>query len=118
MVEDFLRSVSQRLESQFSEFDVELIQLYPSSMIVLVGSRANSMNRPNSDFDIILFIECENPLNKMIEIYYRTQTHVPNCLKPNEVNDNNMHLSHMLYYGYKILYDDLDLKEKIEGMVR
>jgi hypothetical protein len=75
------------------------------------------MNRPNSDFDIILFIECENPLNKMIEIYYRTQTHVPNSLKPNEVNDNNMHLSHMLYYGYKILYDDLGLKEKIEGIV-
>jgi hypothetical protein len=49
------------------------------------------MNRPNSDFDIILFIECENPLNKMIEIYYRTQTHVPNSFKPNEVNDNNVH---------------------------
>ena len=75
------------------------------------------MNRPNSDFDIILFIECENPLNKMIEIYYRTQTHVPNSLKPNEVNDNNVHLSHMLYYGYKILYDGLGLKEKIEGIV-
>ena len=76
------------------------------------------MNRPNNDFDIILFIECENPLNKMIEIYSRTQTHVPNSLKPYEVNDNNVHLSHMLYYGYKILYDGLGLKEKIEGMVR
>jgi hypothetical protein len=37
MVEDLLRSVNQRLESQFSEFDVELIQLYLSSTIVLVG---------------------------------------------------------------------------------
>ncbi|WP_443296278.1 nucleotidyltransferase domain-containing protein [Stygiolobus sp. CP850M] len=50
------------------------MKLYPSSMIVLVGSRGTNMNRPNSDFDIILFIECENPLNKMLEIYYRTQT--------------------------------------------
>ncbi|QIW24459.1 nucleotidyltransferase domain-containing protein [Sulfolobus sp. S-194] len=120
MVEDLLRSINQRLESQFSEFLNELIKLYPSSTIVLFGSRASGKNRPNSDFDVILFIECDNPLHKMIEIYSKTQPTFPIdiiVIRPSEVNENNVHLSHMLYYGYKVLHDGLGLKTKIEEMV-
>ncbi|AWR95387.1 hypothetical protein [Acidianus brierleyi] len=38
-------------------------------------------------------------------------------MKPEECNENNVNLSHMLYYGYKILSDNLELKDKIYNMI-
>ncbi|AWR95389.1 nucleotidyltransferase family protein [Acidianus brierleyi] len=43
----------------------KLIGLYPNTTVILFGSRASGKNRPNSDFDIIVFIECENPLREL-----------------------------------------------------
>jgi hypothetical protein len=121
MVEDLMRRINEEYERKFSDFLEKLISAYPDSTIVLFGSRARGKNRPNSDFDIIVFVSCQNPLHKSIEIYQTTRPDFPVdivVIKPEEVNDRNLKLTHMLYYGYRILYDGLNLKEKIERMMR
>jgi predicted nucleotidyltransferase len=121
MVEDLMRRINEEYERKFSNFLEKLISAYPDSTIVLFGSRARGKNRPNSDFDIIVFVSCQNPLHKSIEIYQTTRPDFPVdivVMKPEEVNDRNLKLTHMFYYGYKILYDGLNLKKKIERMMR
>lgn len=121
MVEDLIRRVEEERKRKFEKFLSLLIHYLPNSTIILFGSRARGTNKPNSDFDVIVITPCDDVLEKQIEIYRvtRPETEIDVIvIKPEEVNEKNVNLAHMLYKGYKILYDELNFKEKIEELIR
>lgn len=120
MVEDLIRRVEEERKRKFERFLSLLIQHLPNSTIILFGSRARGSSKPNSDFDVIVVTPCDDTVEKQIEIYKTTRpdTEVDVVvIRPDEVNEKNVNLAHMLYKGYKILYDGLKLEAKIEKMI-
>ncbi len=108
------RNIMMNREKIFKEYVRKISLNFPKSTIVLFGSRAKGEERPDSDYDLLIIMENDDKLSRIIEIRKLKPRGIETdilVLSPQEILDP---IYREMLRNCRVLYDGLGLDHVIK----